>query len=62
MRQIVDEMITLWPEARVTLLAADPIHAGQYAPALLEQGIEVVWPSDVDAWLETASFTIRSSW
>jgi glycosyltransferase involved in cell wall biosynthesis len=53
MRQIVEEMISLWPHARVTLLAADPAGAGQYAPALLEQGIEVVWPSDVDAWLQT---------
>jgi glycosyltransferase involved in cell wall biosynthesis len=53
MRQIVEEMITLWPHARVTLLAADPTGAGQYAPALLELGIDVVWPSDVEAWLET---------
>jgi glycosyltransferase involved in cell wall biosynthesis len=53
MRQIVEQMITLWPEARITLLAADPIRADEYAPALLEQGIEVVWPSDVDAWLTT---------
>jgi glycosyltransferase involved in cell wall biosynthesis len=50
-RQILDEMITLWPQARITFLAADQVRAGQYAPALLEQGIEVVWPSDVDAWL-----------
>ena len=40
MRQIVEEMITLWPKARITLLAADPKGAGKYAPALLEQGIE----------------------
>ena len=51
MRQIVEEMITLWPQARITFLAADGTHAEQYATALLEQGIEVVWPSDVDAWL-----------
>jgi glycosyltransferase involved in cell wall biosynthesis len=56
MRQIVEEMITLWPQARITLLAADPIRAAEYAPALLEQGIEVVWPSDVDAWLTTRLF------
>jgi glycosyltransferase involved in cell wall biosynthesis len=56
MRQIVEEMITLWPHARITLLAADPSGAGQYAPALLEQGIEVVWPVDVEAWLKTRLF------
>jgi glycosyltransferase involved in cell wall biosynthesis len=53
MRQIVEEMITLWPQARITLLAADAMGAGQYAPALLAQGIEVVWPSDAEAWLQT---------
>ena len=56
MRQMVEEMITLWPEARITLLAADAVGAGQYAPPLLDQGIEVVWPSDVDAWLQTRLF------
>jgi O-antigen biosynthesis protein len=56
MRQIVEEMIALWPQARITLFAADPIRAAEYAPALLEQGIEVVWPSDVDAWLTTRLF------
>jgi len=56
MRQIVEEMISLWPQARITLLAADPTGAGQYAPALLEQGIEVVWPSNVEAWLQTRLF------
>ena len=56
MRQIVEEMIALWPQARITLLAADPTGAGQYGPALLEQGIEVVWPSDVEAWLQTRLF------
>jgi glycosyltransferase involved in cell wall biosynthesis len=56
MRQIVEEMITLWPHARITLLAADPVNAGEYAPALLEQGIEVVWPSDVDTWLSSRLF------
>jgi glycosyltransferase involved in cell wall biosynthesis len=56
MRQIVEEMITLWPQARITLLAADPTGAGQYGPALLEQGIEVVWPSDIEAWLLTRLF------
>jgi O-antigen biosynthesis protein len=53
MRQIVEEMVALWPEARITLLAADPVRAGDYAPALLGQGIEVVWPSDIDTWLHT---------
>jgi O-antigen biosynthesis protein len=56
MRQIVEEMITLWPQARITLLGADPMGAGRYAPALLERGIEVVWPSDVEAWLTTRLF------
>jgi glycosyltransferase involved in cell wall biosynthesis len=53
MRQIVEEMIALWPHARITLLAADPADASRYAPALLDQGIEVVWPDDFDAWATT---------
>jgi O-antigen biosynthesis protein len=53
MRQILEEMITLWPQARITLLAADPVGADQYAPARLEQGIEVTWASDAEAWLRT---------
>lgn len=53
MRQMIEEMVMLWPQARITFLAADGIRADRYAPALLEQGIEVVWPSDVDGWLET---------
>ena len=56
MRKIVEEMITLWPQARITLLAADPVNASEYAPALLEQGIEVAWPSDVDTWLASRLF------
>ncbi|MFL6243406.1 MAG: glycosyltransferase, partial [Acidimicrobiia bacterium] len=56
MRQIVEEMISLWPKARITLLAADPKGARKYAPALLDEGIEVVWPSDVEAWLKTRLF------
>jgi O-antigen biosynthesis protein len=56
MRRILEEMITLWPQARITFLAADPDGAAQYASSLLEQGIEVVWPSDIDAWLSTRLF------
>ena len=55
MRQIVEEMIVARkPQARITLLAADPTGAGQYGRALLEQGIEVVWPSDVEAAADPA--------
>jgi glycosyltransferase involved in cell wall biosynthesis len=56
MRRILEEMITLWPQARITFLAADPSGAAQYAPSLLEQGIEVVWPPDIEAWLSTRLF------
>jgi glycosyltransferase involved in cell wall biosynthesis len=56
MRQIVEEMIALWPQARITLLAADSSGADQYAPALLHRGIEVVWPSDIETWLHTRLF------
>jgi glycosyltransferase involved in cell wall biosynthesis len=56
MRQILEEMITLWPQARITFLAADQARAGQYAPAFLEQGIEVAWPPDIDAWLTARLF------
>jgi glycosyltransferase involved in cell wall biosynthesis len=53
---MVEQMTALWPQARITLLAADRIGAGKYAPGLLEQGIEVVWPSNVEEWLKTRRF------
>jgi O-antigen biosynthesis protein len=56
MRQIVEEMISLWPQARITLLAADTDDADHYAPALLDQGIEVVWPPNIESWLQTRLF------
>ena len=41
MAKMLTELVDLWPEARVTLFAADPRNAERYAPPLLELGIEV---------------------
>jgi glycosyltransferase involved in cell wall biosynthesis len=52
MARLLAEIRDLWPEARVTLLAADPRNAERYAPPLLENGIEVACPGDrFDVWL-----------
>jgi glycosyltransferase involved in cell wall biosynthesis len=56
MSRIIEEMISLWPQARITFLAAEPVNALEYAPRFFERGIEVVWPSDVDAWLASRLF------
>ena len=53
MSRLLTELVDLWPEARVTLLAADPRNAERYAPPLLEQGIEVACADErFDRWLE----------
>ena len=41
MARMLAELVGLWPEARITLLASIPTNAERYAPPLLEQGIEV---------------------
>ena len=53
MARLLAELIDLWPEARVTLLAADPRNAERYAAPLLEKGIEVACADEhFDRWLE----------
>jgi O-antigen biosynthesis protein len=53
MAKLLAEVADLWPQARLTLFAADPRNAERYAPPLLEQGIEVACADDhFDRWLE----------
>jgi GT2 family glycosyltransferase len=53
MAKLLAEVAGLWPEARLTLFAADPRNAERYAAPLLEQGIEVACADDrFDRWLE----------
>ena len=53
MAKLLAEVADLWPEARLTLFAADPRNAERYAPPLLERGIEVACADDrFDRWLE----------
>jgi GT2 family glycosyltransferase len=53
MAKLLAEAADLWPEARLTLFAADPRNAEWYAPPLLERGIEVACADDrFDVWLE----------
>jgi glycosyltransferase involved in cell wall biosynthesis len=53
MAKLLTEVVDLWPDARVTLFAADPRNAERYAPPLLEAGIEVACADEhFDRWLE----------
>lgn len=53
MAKMLAELADLWPDARVTLFAADPRNAERYAPPLLEAGIEVACADQhFDRWLE----------
>jgi GT2 family glycosyltransferase len=52
MARMLAELVDLWPQARVTLLAADPRNAERYALPLLENGIEVATADErFDLWL-----------
>jgi GT2 family glycosyltransferase len=52
MAKLLAEVADLWPDARVTLFAADPRNAERYAPPLLDRGIEVACADDrFDRWL-----------
>ena len=54
MAKMLAELVDLWPEARVTLFAADPRNAERYAPPLLELGIEVqTAESRFDRWFQS---------
>jgi GT2 family glycosyltransferase len=53
MAKLLAEVVDLWPEARVTLFAADPNNAERYAPPLLDQGVEVAFADEhFGRWLE----------
>jgi GT2 family glycosyltransferase len=57
MAKLLTELIDLWPDARVTLFAADPMNAERYAPPLLERGIEVAYADErFDQWLTHRSY------
>jgi O-antigen biosynthesis protein len=57
MAKLLAELVDLWPEARVTLFAADPGNAARYAPPLLERGIEVACADEhFDKWLDRRLF------
>jgi GT2 family glycosyltransferase len=53
MAKMLAEINDLWPDARVTLLAAIPKNAERYAAPLLESGIEIALADErFDRWLE----------
>src|SRR5205085_12440153 len=55
--RLLDLAATLWPRARITLLATESGNADVYAPPLLRAGIEVVTESgDWDAWFASRAF------
>jgi GT2 family glycosyltransferase len=57
MAKLLLELIDLWPEARITLAAADGREAERYAEPLLAAGIEVVAPPiDWQRWFESRMF------
>jgi O-antigen biosynthesis protein len=50
---LLRQLAELWPTARITLIAVDPVNAERYAPPLWDSGVEVVWGQpDWSAWLE----------
>lgn len=54
MAKLLLELVDLWPDARVTLAAADGREVERYAAPLLARGIEVVAPPiDWERWFET---------
>ena len=57
MAKLLFELVDMWPEARVTLAAADGSEAERYAEPLLARGIEVVAPPvDWKAWFENRMY------
>lgn len=57
MAKLLSELVDMWPEARVTLAAADGSEAERYAEPLLARGIEVVAPPvDWKAWFENRMY------
>ncbi len=61
MALVLEALVGLWPDARVTLLAVDGAGAAEYAPPLLERGVEIVaGPVDPEAWLHSRAFHYTS--
>lgn len=57
MAKMLHELVDLWPDARITLAAADGSEAERYAEPLLARGIEVVAPPvDWRQWFERRMF------
>ena len=57
MAKMLYELVDLWPDARVTLAAADSREVERYAEPLLAHGIEVVAPPiDWEHWFESRMF------
>jgi GT2 family glycosyltransferase len=57
MAKLLFELVELWPQARVTLAAADGREAERYAEPLLARGIEVVAPPiDWQRWFESRMY------
>lgn len=57
MAKMLYELVELWPDARITLAAADDSEVERYAEPLLERGIEVVAPPiDWGKWFESRTF------
>jgi GT2 family glycosyltransferase len=57
MAKMLHELVELWPDARITLAAADGSEAERYAEPLLARGIEVVAPPiDWQGWFEGRIF------
>jgi GT2 family glycosyltransferase len=62
MAKMLYELVELWPEARITLAAADDREAERYAEPLLARGIEVVAPPiDWGKWFESRTFHYSSA-
>lgn len=57
MAKLLEELTDLWPESRITLVAADDREAETYAPPLLARGVEVVCPPvDFSTWFASRMF------
>jgi GT2 family glycosyltransferase len=57
MAKLLFELVDLWPEARVTLAAADGSEVERYAEPLLAAGIEIVAPPiDWERWFDSRMF------
>lgn len=62
MAKMLDELVELYPDGRITLAAADGREAERYAEPLLASGIEVVTtPIDWGRWFESRTFHYSSA-